>query len=313
MNTSASGSMPAASSIASSSLPAWPTNASPRRSSSAPGASPISSQRACCGVPRPNTVCVRVCDSRQRRQSATSSRSWIQRSASVSGRGTSASAIPAGAAADASPLPREPATGDVRGVCLPVAAGGASSQTGTCTRGPLSPCQGSASQLASAWSSSQAGWPVSGSPTALPCASRDDEPDMEPDTGVCSRWMTSWAAVEDPDMGSDTGADAGTVRSGTGPFAGTVPSWPCPAACTCRWEASAPACETSPVPACTSAGTSSAMPSGVSKASGNPSGIPSGAGVPCSAAGSTAIRSPAPGRASARGCHSGPSPSAAQA
>ena len=230
MNTSASGSMPAASSIASSSLPAWPTNASPRRSSSAPGASPISSQRACCGVPRPNTVCVRVCDSRQRRQSATSSRSWIQRSASVSGRGTSASAIPAGAAADASPLPREPATGDVRGVCLPVAAGGASSQTGICTRRPLSSCQGSVSQLASAWSSSQAGWPVSGSPTALPCASRDDEPDMEPDTGVCCRWVTSWGVFEDPDRGPDTGADAGAVCSGTAPFAGPAPWWSCPPA-----------------------------------------------------------------------------------
>ena len=52
-------SRPIAASMLSSSLPAWPTNGSPSRSSSAPGASPISSQSAF-SSPTPNTVWVRV-------------------------------------------------------------------------------------------------------------------------------------------------------------------------------------------------------------------------------------------------------------
>src|ERR1043165_1149933 len=54
-----------------SSCPPRPTNGTPVRSSSAPGASPKKHNRAC-GLPTPNTVCVRVlASSLQRVQPAT--------------------------------------------------------------------------------------------------------------------------------------------------------------------------------------------------------------------------------------------------
>ena len=76
MNTVSRG-RPMASSIALSSWPARPTNGSPCRSSSAPGASPITSHSARV-LPTPNTVCVRVLHSSQAVQPATRSRSTPQ-------------------------------------------------------------------------------------------------------------------------------------------------------------------------------------------------------------------------------------------
>ena len=61
---------PMASSMELSSCPARPTKGSPRRSSSAPGASPTMSQSAC-RLPTPNTVCVRVALKGQRVHAAT--------------------------------------------------------------------------------------------------------------------------------------------------------------------------------------------------------------------------------------------------
>src|SRR4051812_21975378 len=67
-NTSARVSpMPASS--PSSSFPAWPTNGTPCLSSWKPGASPTNI-RSACGLPAPNTTCVRPCASRQRVQTA---------------------------------------------------------------------------------------------------------------------------------------------------------------------------------------------------------------------------------------------------
>ena len=68
---------PMARSISSSNLPALPTNGSPRRSSSAPGASPMTSQSAF-GLPTPKTVFVRLADSPQRVHTLTFSRSDSQ-------------------------------------------------------------------------------------------------------------------------------------------------------------------------------------------------------------------------------------------
>ena len=56
----------------SSSFPAWPTNGTPCLSSWKPGASPTNI-RSACGLPAPNTTCVRPCASRQRVQPATAS------------------------------------------------------------------------------------------------------------------------------------------------------------------------------------------------------------------------------------------------
>ena len=77
MNTVSRG-RPMASSIALSNWPARPTNGSPCRSSSAPGASPITSHSARV-LPTPKTVCVRVLhSSAQAVQPATRSRSTPQ-------------------------------------------------------------------------------------------------------------------------------------------------------------------------------------------------------------------------------------------
>src|SRR3954447_16967717 len=53
----------------SSSFPAWPTNGTPCLSSWKPGASPTNI-RSACGLPAPNTTCVRPCASPQRVQTA---------------------------------------------------------------------------------------------------------------------------------------------------------------------------------------------------------------------------------------------------
>ncbi len=76
MNTVSRG-RPMASSMALSNWPARPTNGSPWRSSSAPGASPITSHSARV-LPTPNTVCVRVLHRSQAVQAATRSRSTPQ-------------------------------------------------------------------------------------------------------------------------------------------------------------------------------------------------------------------------------------------
>ena len=68
---------PSARIIALSSCPARPTNGSPCRSSSMPGASPMNIQRAL-RLPTPKTVCVRVECSVQRSQAATAARSSSQ-------------------------------------------------------------------------------------------------------------------------------------------------------------------------------------------------------------------------------------------
>src|SRR5580704_9089488 len=68
---------PMACSMELSNCPARPTNGSPLRSSSAPGASPTMSQSAC-GLPTPNTVCVRVALKPHRVQAATRARSSFQ-------------------------------------------------------------------------------------------------------------------------------------------------------------------------------------------------------------------------------------------
>jgi hypothetical protein len=68
---------PAARSIELSSWPARPTKGSPCRSSSAPGASPITMSRAA-RLPTPNTVCVRVSHSPQSLQSRTVAASEFQ-------------------------------------------------------------------------------------------------------------------------------------------------------------------------------------------------------------------------------------------
>ncbi len=68
-------------SIAFSNWPARPTNGSPCRSSSAPGASPITNRRAS-RRPTPNTVCVRLLCSTQRVQPLTFAASSDQTSAS---------------------------------------------------------------------------------------------------------------------------------------------------------------------------------------------------------------------------------------
>ncbi len=68
---------PSARSMLSRSLPAWPTKGSPCRSSFSPGASPITSQSACCG-PTPKTVLCRPSHSLQARQVATASRNASQ-------------------------------------------------------------------------------------------------------------------------------------------------------------------------------------------------------------------------------------------
>ena len=70
---------PIAASILSSSRPACPTKGSPSRSSSAPGASPISSQSAC-SSPTPSTVCLRVLCRPHAVQAGTACFSSIQRS-----------------------------------------------------------------------------------------------------------------------------------------------------------------------------------------------------------------------------------------
>ena len=91
---------PIAFSIASSSWPAAPTKGSPRRSSSAPGASPTTSQSARCG-PTPNTPWVRVRCSGHRVQRSTSSRSACHSGASPA----------AGASCGTGSAPGQPAAG----------------------------------------------------------------------------------------------------------------------------------------------------------------------------------------------------------
>src|SRR5205807_2541858 len=88
-------------SMASSSCPAAPTKGSPRRSSSAPGASPITSQPARFG-PTPSTPWVRVACSGQRVDSSTAARSASQR-ASISAAGAALSPV---RAASTAPRPR---------------------------------------------------------------------------------------------------------------------------------------------------------------------------------------------------------------
>ena len=76
-----------AASMASSSLPAWPTKGWPWRSSFSPGASPMTIQSAL-RAPTPNTVCVRPAHRPQARQAATAASSCGQSmSATPSGRG----------------------------------------------------------------------------------------------------------------------------------------------------------------------------------------------------------------------------------
>jgi len=66
-----------AASMASSSLPAWPTKGSPRASSSAPGPSPMNSQSAF-SSPTPATACLRSLHSAQARHAAMLWRSCSQ-------------------------------------------------------------------------------------------------------------------------------------------------------------------------------------------------------------------------------------------